>query len=99
MATSNIREKINTLQSLLQQADIESFQLGLVIKTAEQSSGDAQVDAQLQAQAQNARTQMFAVSRRVAVYREALTPLQVELQATPPVPALTPVQTDQGATS
>lgn len=81
MATSNLREKINTLQNLLQQVDLESFQLGLVIRTAEQSSGDTQVDAQLKAHAENARTQMFAVNRRTAVYQEALAPLQAELQA------------------
>lgn len=82
MATTNLREKINTLNSLLQQADLEAFQLGLTIECANESTGDAQIDAQLKSHAQNASAQLVAVKRRIAVCNAALAPLQAELEAT-----------------
>lgn len=82
MTTTNLREKINVLNTLLQQADLESFQLGLTIECANESTGDAQIDAQLKSHAQNAAAQLVAVKRRIAVCQDALAPLQAELDAT-----------------
>jgi hypothetical protein len=79
MPTANLREKINTLNQLMLQADLEAFQLGLVVQAAEESSGDQQVDKQLQSHAENARAQLLAVSRRIAVYQATMKPLQEEL--------------------
>ena len=81
MSTPNLREKINTLSTLLMQADLEAFQLGLTVECASDSTGDAQVDAQLKSHAQNASAQLLAVKRRVAVCQAALEPLQAELAA------------------
>lgn len=81
MTTTNLREKINVLTTLLQQADLEAFQLELTVQCAAESSGDAQVDTQLRAHAQNASAQLLAVKRRVAVCQAALDPLQAELNA------------------
>jgi len=81
MTTINLREKINILNTLLQQADLEAFQLGLTVQCAAESSGDVQVDTQLQAHAQNASTQLIAVKRRITVCQAALEPLQAELNA------------------
>lgn len=81
--TANLREKINLLNSLQQQADIEAFQLQLAIRYASESSGDAQVDAQLKAHAENARAQLLAVNRRIVVNQDELQRLQAELQSTP----------------
>jgi len=82
MSTTNLREKINTLNNLLLQADLEAFQLRLTVEVAKEPTGDAQIDAQLKAQAQNAAAQIVAVKRRITVCEEALGPLQAELDAT-----------------
>jgi len=81
MTTPNLREKINTLNTLLQQADLEAFQLGLTVQCAADTSGDPQVDTQLKAHAQNASAQLLAVKRRISVCQAALAPLQAELDA------------------
>jgi hypothetical protein len=82
MSTDNLREKINTLNTLLQQSDLEAFQLQLIVQAAEGTTGDPQVDAQLRSHAQNAKATLLAIARRVTVYREALGPLQAELAGT-----------------
>lgn len=79
MATEFLREKINVLNNMIQQAALEQFQLSLVVKIASSSTGDAQIDQNLQAAATNAKAQITACERRLAVYREELAPLNVEL--------------------
>lgn len=79
MATDYLREKINILNNMIQQAALEQFQLNLLIKVASVTAGDAQVDQQLQASATNAKAQLLACERRLAVYREELAPLNIEL--------------------
>lgn len=79
MGTEFLREKINMLNGLIQQSTLESFQLSLVIKAAAGTSGDAQIDQNLAAAATNARAQLLASERRLAVYREELGPLNDEL--------------------
>ena len=79
MATDYLREKINILNNLIQQSALERFQLSLIIKAASSSAGDAQVDQNLQAAATNAKAQLLACERRLAVYTEELAPLNAEL--------------------
>lgn len=79
MTTEYLREKINVLNSMIQQTALEQFQLGLVIKIASATTGDTQVDQNMQASATNARAQIMACERRLAVYREELAPLVSEL--------------------
>lgn len=79
MATDYLREKINILNNMIQQAVLEQFQLNLLIKVAASTTGDAQVDQQLQAAATNAKAQLLACERRLAVYREEIGPLNTEL--------------------
>ena len=79
MATDYLREKINILNNMIQQAALEQFQLNLLIKVASVTAGDAQVDQQLQASATNAKAQLLECERRLAVYREELAPLNIEL--------------------
>ena len=79
MTTEYLREKINVLNSMIQQTALEQFQLGLVIKVASATTGDTQVDQNMQASATNARAQIMACERRLAVYREELAPLVSEL--------------------
>lgn len=79
MTTEFLREKINILNNMIQQVVLEQFQLNLLVKVAAASTGDAQVDQNLQASATNAKAQLLACERRLAVYREELAPLNVEL--------------------
>lgn len=79
MATDYLREKINILNNMIQQAVLEQFQLNLLVKIAADTTGDAQVDQNLQAAATNAKAQLLSCERRLAVYREELAPLNAEL--------------------
>lgn len=79
MATDYLREKINILNNMIQQAVLEQFQLNLLIKIAADTTGDGQVDQNLQASATNAKAQMLACERRLAVYRAEIAPLNAEL--------------------
>src|SRR5574341_1383136 len=79
MPTEFLREKINTAAQMIQQAVLEQFQLELAVAVAAESTGDAQVDANMQAMATNARAQLLAVNRRLAVYRSKLDALNAEL--------------------
>lgn len=81
MPTEFLREKINTAAQMIQQAVLEQFQLELAVAVAAESTGDAQVDANMQAMATNARAQLLAVNRRLAVYRSKLDALNAELAA------------------
>lgn len=79
MATEFLREKINILNGMIQQTVLEQFQLGLVVKIASATTGDAQVDQNMQAAATNAKAQLLSCERRLAVYKEELAPLSAEL--------------------
>ena len=79
MSTEFLREKINILNGMIQQTTLEQFQLDLVVKIASSTTGDAQIDQNMQANATNAKAQIAACERRLAVYREELAPLNAEL--------------------
>ncbi len=79
MSTEYLREKINILNGMIQQTTLEQFQLDLVVKIAASSTGDAQVDQNLQASATNAKAQLASCARRLDVYRDELAPLVAEL--------------------
>lgn len=80
MSTEFLREKINVLNGMIQQTALEQFQLELVAKIAAATTGDAQVDQNLQAAATNAKAQLASCARRLAVYRGELAPLVTELE-------------------
>lgn len=79
MATEFLREKINTVAQLIQQAELERFQLDLAVQVAAISTGDAQVDQNMQSMATNAKAQLLACNRRLATYRPVLDALNAEL--------------------
>lgn len=79
MGTEFLREKINILNGMIQQTTLEQFQLNLLIKVAADTTGDAQVDQNLQAAATNAKAQLLSCERRLAVYRAEIAPLNAEL--------------------
>lgn len=81
--TSFIREKMNLLTNLMQQTELELFQLELHVEVASASTGDKQVDANLGAVAQNAKTQMLVHRRKMAVYQAKLEAYRLELNALP----------------
>lgn len=81
MSTEFLREKINVLNNMVQQAVLEQFQLQIAIEVASQSTGDAQIDANLLAAATNAKGQLLACERRLVVCRARLIELQTELDA------------------
>lgn len=81
MATEFLREKINIAQQLVQQAELERFQLDLSLKVAAETTNDPQVDQNLQAMATNSRAQLLRVHRQLAVYRAELEKLSQELTA------------------
>lgn len=80
MATEFLREKINILNGMIQQTTLEQFQLALIVKLAASTTGDAQIDQNLQASATNAKAQLLACERRLTVYREEIAPLNTELE-------------------
>lgn len=79
MTTSNLREKINVLQNMIQADDIQMFQAELVVAASEASTGDPQVDQAMKANAMNARAQAMQCGARLIIYRARLTDLQAEL--------------------
>lgn len=79
MSTEFLREKINILNGMIQQTVLEQFQLSLVVKVASTTTGDAQIDQNMHANATNAKAQLLACERRLTVYREELAPLVAEL--------------------
>ena len=80
-ATQHIREKINTLNNLILNEDVQCFTQQLVVDAAAKSTGDAQVDQQMQAAAQNAKAVVLASQRRLQTFQDSLTVLQAELDA------------------
>ena len=82
MATENLREKINVLNNMIQADDLQSFQTQLQIDAAKTTSGDAQVDQAMKAQAENAKAQILACARRLETYRAKHAELSAELNST-----------------
>lgn len=81
MATEYIREKLNILGSLLQNSEMEKFQHELHVEVATKPTGDAGIDANLQAQASNAKAQILSCLRRSDVYRGRIQALTAEMNA------------------
>ena len=81
MSTEFLREKINVLTQLDQQAALEAFQHELVVQIAADTTGDAQVDANMASNAQNSKAVLLACARRRTVYRAQLQALNAELGA------------------
>lgn len=81
MPTEFLREKINTVAQLIQQTELERFQFDLTVQVAAVSTGDAQVDQNMQSMATNAKAQLLACNRRLATYRPVLESLNAELSA------------------
>ncbi len=86
MATEYLREKINTLNNLLQQFSLEQYQNQLIVDDASVSSGDLQIDQQMAAMAQNAKGVVQTCQRRIDVRKAELTKLNAELAASTPIP-------------
>jgi hypothetical protein len=80
MATEFLREKINTLNALIQQFTLERYQNSLLIKDAEEKTGDAAVDQQMQTMAENAKVVVTMMQRRIDVRKAELATLQAELR-------------------
>lgn len=81
MATEFLREKINTLNNMIQSDEIQRFQNQMIIDAADASTGDSQVDKAMKDQAQNCKSVVMACDCRLKVYRAKLDELQAELDA------------------
>lgn len=81
MTTTNLREKINMLTNMIQAEDLQIFQAQIIVDSAAKSTGDAQVDQAMQANANNSKAQVLASTRRMAHCQEVLTALTAELAA------------------
>lgn len=81
MTTEFLREKINVLNNNIQAEAMQQFQSQLMVDVAAKTTGDTQVDQALKAQADNAKAQLLACTRRLETYREKLTELNAELNA------------------
>jgi uncharacterized membrane protein len=79
--TEFIREKINVLNSLIQQFSLESYQNSLLLRDIEKSTGDPAVDQQMEALASNAKGVVLAMTRRIEVRKAELAELTQEFEA------------------
>lgn len=79
MSTTNLRQKINALENMIQADDIQMFQAELIVAASETSTGDPQVDQAMKANAMNASAQAMQCKARLAVYRGKLIDLQAEM--------------------
>jgi hypothetical protein len=80
MATEFLREKINTLNAMVQQFSLEQYQNSLLIRDAEETTGDAAVDHQMATMAENAKVVVAMMQRRRDVRKQELDTLQTELR-------------------
>lgn len=82
MTTDHLREKINMLDQLICNEDVQLLQHQLIVKAAETSTGDAQVDKQImQTNAANSQAQIKAITARLSVYKAERDSLNAELNA------------------
>lgn len=81
MTTNYLREKIATLNNLIQSEELNLFQYELVVEDADVKTGDAELDKQMGGQAANAKTAMKAIQRRLDVRTAKLQALQQEFDA------------------
>lgn len=80
MATEFLREKINALRNMVQNEALQLFQHELIVEAAAESTGDAQVDQSMSAQADNSKAAILAARRRLSVYEPKLKEFEAELQ-------------------
>lgn len=82
MGTEHIREKINMLNNIICNEDVQLLQNQLIVKAAEATTGDLQVDQQIMLpNASNSKVQIMAITARLAVYKAARDELTAELNA------------------
>ncbi len=79
MGTENLREKINMLNNMIQADDLQMFQAQMQVDATLKSSGDAQVDQAMKAQADNCKAQIMACARRLETYRAKHAELSAEM--------------------
>jgi hypothetical protein len=84
MATEFLREKINALRNMVQNEALQLFQHELIVEAAVESTGDAQVDQSMRAQADNSKAAILAAKRRLSVYEPKLKEFEAELQDSQP---------------
>lgn len=81
MSTINIRDKINLLESQIQQEEQQRFAQQLIVEDAAQSTGDPELDRAFEASAANARATMRACEHRLERRQQKLGELKAELDA------------------
>lgn len=77
--TEFLEDKINILNRMIHQASLDMFQQQLIIKVAEESTGNELVDTNLQMSAESAAVQVLAYTHKINIYRDELAPLVAEL--------------------
>jgi hypothetical protein len=77
--TEFAKEKLNILNNLIMQAATEQFQLQLIAKAANKTTGSQQADDMLIATANGTAAQLVVCERRLEVYRAEAAVLSAEL--------------------
>lgn len=74
-----LREKLNTIEDLIRQEELAKFQQNIVVLHAQTKTGDAALDRQFEALANNAKTAIKGAEHRLKTLERQRALLQQEL--------------------